>query len=271
MSILYSVAYFHCRSICILKMIQRFCSFFSVCRVSNAALHGYPRLTDEILEQIRIWVNTELNKSICSRYGRVIYGEDVQKLLCSPHAQHIVKSIDYYVDLIIEKTNRNGDVKVRVMPSQFWENLCDDGYDSACKVAGRADIEDILQLEKVLIVIKSERGFSLAVIYPELLKIKYYDPLNQNVESMDVLNKLEQYIVDDCRIKHGLKFDMTRWVMKNVKNIPEQMNDHDSGVFVCACAESIARTGRDFFCTREELPYFRHKIAYEICTGQMLS
>lgn len=83
------------------------------------------------------------------------------------------------------------------------------------------------------------------------------------------LNTLRKYLEDESLDKKKQPYDTTDWTLQIVKKIPQQMNGSDCGVFSCMFAEYIS-ANKSITFTQEDMPYFRHKMAYEILHSKLL-
>ena len=54
-----------------------------------------------------------------------------------------------------------------------------------------------------------------------------------------------------------------------VKDIPQQMNGSDCGMFTCKFAEYLSRNANISF-TQEDMPYFRKRMIYEIVQAKLM-
>ena len=77
------------------------------------------------------------------------------------------------------------------------------------------------------------------------------------------LSALRQYLENESLDKKKQTYDTSDWKLESVKNIPQQMNGSDCGVFSCMFAEYICSNKRITF-TQQDMPYFRNKMVYEI-------
>lgn len=227
-------------------------------------------------------MSADPDQVIASKFGRLIYGRDIHSLryIC-PVSDPIFEFqqlwindqiVNHYMDLLVSHSQTaQYTERVHAMDSHFWSMLNTSGYSRAKGVAGHADI---LQFDILLIPVHhlNTSHWCLAVIYPRNREIKYFDSLGgSSADGDSVLIKLEDYIKSVCLEQHGLEIDMSRWIKETVQSIPMQRNGFDCGVFVCAYAHSIVRNNdHNFNFAQEHMPYFRHKIAYEIGTGQIL-
>lgn len=237
---------------------------------------GYPRLSVKILNKV-------CEFALTSQFERIICARDIRCLQfpCGPFSDPCMELLLYclndlivnqYMDVLVHHCRTNQKYgTVHTMASHFWTMLNGWGHGRAKRVAGNADI---FTSDVVLVPIHHRTDdddyWCLAVIYPKRREIKYYDSRRSCSDSETVLTKLSDYIISECSKRDGVKMDRAPWKKQTVKDIPLQKYWYDSGVFVCAYAGSIARNRPKFNFTQNHMPYFRKKIAYEICSGQIL-
>jgi len=107
----------------------------------------------------------------------------------------------------------------------------------------------------------------LAVIDFKKKQIQYYDSMGGN--NQGCLNVLRQYLCDESREKKKQEFDLSGWSSVIMKEIPQQLNGSDCGMFACKFADYITREAPITF-TQEDMPYFRRRMVYEIVTATLL-
>lgn len=83
------------------------------------------------------------------------------------------------------------------------------------------------------------------------------------------LNDLELFMKEECMFKRHEIFDTECWKKEIMCNIPLQENVYDCGVFSCMYAEFASRN-RPMAFTQQNMEYFRLRMVYEICTGELL-
>ena len=62
---------------------------------------------------------------------------------------------------------------------------------------------------------------------------------------------------------------MKDFEIKIMKNIPQQLNGSDCGMFVCKFAEFISRDAA-FTFSQQDMPYFRKRMMWEIVKDTLL-
>ncbi|XP_028164228.1 sentrin-specific protease 1-like [Ostrinia furnacalis] len=83
------------------------------------------------------------------------------------------------------------------------------------------------------------------------------------------LQALMQYLRDEHQDKKGSPFDDAGWRTECLKDIPQQMNGSDCGMFACTFAEFTCRDAPYTF-SQAHMPYLRRKAALEILQGKLL-
>ncbi len=66
-----------------------------------------------------------------------------------------------------------------------------------------------------------------------------------------------------------MSFLLRRFSKEIVKNIPQQMNGSDCGMFACKFAEYLSRDAEVTF-SQEDMPYFRKRMVFEIVTNRLI-
>ena len=99
--------------------------------------------------------------------------------------------------------------------------------------------------------------------------VYYYDSMGGN--NNNCLRALLKYLEDEHLDKKKSPLDppASQWDAQLVKDIPQQMNGSDCGMFTCKFAEYVTRRA-DINFTQEHMPYFRRRMIYEILTLQLM-
>ena len=80
---------------------------------------------------------------------------------------------------------------------------------------------------------------------------------------------LASYLEEEHRDKRGSSLDTSDWSKVIAKEIPQQMNGSDCGMFTCKFAEYISRRAR-FTFSQTDMPYFRRRMIHEIVQNTLL-
>ena len=84
------------------------------------------------------------------------------------------------------------------------------------------------------------------------------------------LQELKKYLLDEHLDKKKSPLeDLSSWTCDTVKDIPQQMNGSDCGMFACKFSEYLSRKKPITF-TQDHMPYFRRRMVYEIVSNRLL-
>ncbi|MPC27623.1 Sentrin-specific protease 1 [Portunus trituberculatus] len=166
--------------------------------------------------------------------------------------------INFYMNLIMDRSMKNKRLpRVYVFSTFFYPKLYQSGHKSV----------DIFTYDILLIPIHLDVHWCMATVDFRKRCISYYDSmLGDNPECLKlILEYLEAEHLD----KKKTPYKTAAWKLECPKNIPEQMNGSDCGVFSCTFAEFKSRLSPLDF-TQEDMPYFRQRMVYEIIKGELL-
>jgi len=172
--------------------------------------------------------------------------------------------INFFFNLLVERSNQEGKVKVHAFNSFFYPKLVKSGYASLKRWTKKVDI---FAMDLVLVPVHLGMHWCLAAIDFNQKCISYYDSLKGS--NPQCLSALRDYLNSESMDKKKVPFDMTGWKTASPKDIPEQLNGCDCGVFACKYAEYLSRRAKFDFDQRH-MPYFRRRMVYEILTKKLL-
>jgi len=87
--------------------------------------------------------------------------------------------------------------------------------------------------------------------------------------NQNCLDLLFKYLKEEHLDKKKEPMDTTHWKTELKKEIPQQMNGSDCGMFTCKFAEYLSRRARISF-TQQDMPYFRKRMMYEIVKNDLM-
>lgn len=172
--------------------------------------------------------------------------------------------INFYFNLLMERSNQQGKVKVHAFNSFFYPKLIKSGYASLRRWTKKVDI---FAMDLVLVPVHLGMHWCLAAIDFQKKCISYYDSLKGS--NNQCLSALRAYLNEESMDKKKLPFDLNGWKTASPKDIPEQLNGCDCGVFACKYAEYLSRKATFDFDQRH-MPYFRRRMVYEILSKKLL-
>lgn len=229
--------------------------------------NDYPKLEQEMLQKINHWIHgRDAQTVLMSKFNLSISRHDIQTLQWNPLTWLNDEVINFYMELLAERSRSNEKMpKVHGMNTFFLKRLLENGYSGVRRWTRKVDI-----FAHDIIPVPVHKGihWCMAIIHMKNKTIKYYDSMGAPNNS--ALSALVEYLKAESLDKKKVEFDMNGWTTENVRNIPQQENGSDCGVFSCMYAEFVTRN-RPIVFSQQHMQYFRMKMVYEICTGKMLN
>lgn len=172
--------------------------------------------------------------------------------------------INFYMNLLMERGGQNNMPKVYCFNTFFYPKLMSGGHQSVRRWTKQVDL---FSFDYVLVPVHLGMHWCLAVVDFRRREIRYYDSMGSN--NQKCLDALMNYLGRESQEKRQSVMDFDGWQFFAPKDIPQQMNGSDCGMFACKFAEYITRDANISF-TQEHMPYFRRRMIYEIVKKQLL-
>ncbi|XP_041970249.1 sentrin-specific protease 1-like isoform X2 [Aricia agestis] len=203
------------------------------------------------------------NQLLIEKFNLRIHRRDIQTLAGLNWLNDEV--INFYMNLLMQRCEQRKDIpKVYATNTFFYPKLMQSGQPGLRRWTRKVDI-----FSHDLMVVPVHLGvhWCLSIIDFRKKHIAYLDSMgSRNQKCLDALLK---YLKDEHQDKKGQPFDDKGWKTENLKDIPQQMNGSDCGMFACTFAEFSSRNAPYTF-TQANMPYLRRKAALEIVTGRLL-
>ncbi|XP_033761792.1 sentrin-specific protease 1-like isoform X2 [Pecten maximus] len=172
--------------------------------------------------------------------------------------------INFYMNLLMERGKEEGKSKVYACNTFFYPKVVSGGHSAVRRWTKRIDI---FSQDYILIPVHLGMHWCLAVVDFKKKLVQYFDSMGG--ENQQCVNAIKKYLCDESMDKKKQEFNLTGWATEIVKDIPQQMNGSDCGMFACKYAEYITR-GAEITFTQEHMPYFRQRMVYEILQAKLL-
>ncbi|XP_017885786.1 sentrin-specific protease 1-like [Ceratina calcarata] len=222
-----------------------------------------PTLTETMLRQVKqALIPQPADQILVEGFGLRISRKDMYTLSNSNWLNDEV--INFYMNLLIARGGKNNYPRVHAMNTFFYPKLISGGHSSLKRWTRKIDI-----FAQELIVVPIHLGihWCMSIIDFRDKTIRYYDSMGG--DNQKCLASLRNYLEAESLDKKGKPFDTRDWKLVNVKDIPQQMNGSDCGVFSCMFAEFICANRKITFA-QEDMSYFRKKMVYEILNSKIL-
>jgi len=171
--------------------------------------------------------------------------------------------INFYLQMIVKRSEGEGQPKVWAFSTFFYPKLVDGSHATVKRWTKKVDL---FSCSLVLVPVHLGMHWCLAVIDVEHKAIQYYDSMGGN--NNRCLKALSSYLAEEHRVKKGSELDLSSWRMEIKKDIPQQMNGSDCGMFACKFSEYLSRRARISF-TQADMPTFRRRMVYEIVKNDL--
>ncbi|XP_078036580.1 sentrin-specific protease 1 [Augochlora pura] len=223
-----------------------------------------PALTEEMMQDVKnALIPRPPDEVLVEGFGLRITRKDIHTLADLNWLNDEV--INFYMNLLIARsTNNDRYPKAHAMNTFFYPKLISGGHASLKRWTRKIDI---FAQDLIVIPIHLDIHWCMSIIDFRDKSIRYYDSMGSN--NMKCLSALRQYLEDESLDKKKQQYDTSNWKLECPKNIPQQMNGSDCGVFSCMFAEYICVNKKITF-TQQDMPYFRNKMVYEILKSTLL-
>lgn len=172
--------------------------------------------------------------------------------------------INFYMNLIIERGKDSSFPKAYAFNTFFYPKLIKDGHSSLRRWTRKVDI---FSYDVIAVPIHLGMHWCMSIIDLRTKTIKYFDSMGGS--NSKCLKSLLNYLVEEHRDKKKSEFDTSGWKLENMKDIPQQMNGSDCGMFSCTFAEFLTRDAKITF-SQEDMPYLRRKMVWEIVNSRLM-
>ncbi|XP_060801205.1 sentrin-specific protease 1-like isoform X2 [Amyelois transitella] len=173
--------------------------------------------------------------------------------------------INFYMNLLMQRAEERKDLpRVYAANTFFYPKLMQSGQAGLRRWTRKVDI-----FANDLMIVPVHLGvhWCLSIIDFRDKKVSYLDSMGGR--NLACLEALLQYLKDEHQDKKGQPFDAAGWNTECLKDIPQQMNGSDCGMFACTFAEFASR-GAPYSFTQAHMPYLRRKAALEILMGKLM-
>eukprot|EP01090_Pellita_catalonica_P021597 TRINITY_DN8128_c0_g1_i1.p1 TRINITY_DN8128_c0_g1~~TRINITY_DN8128_c0_g1_i1.p1 ORF type:complete len:514 (+),score=59.98 TRINITY_DN8128_c0_g1_i1:326-1867(+) len=215
-------------------------------KIIRKTLKGYP---DEVLVK---GFNADLTRADLSRLGPGQWLND--------------EIINYYIQLLGERNAKLADcsslVDCHFFNTFFLSLLTTRGKYQYPRVRKWTRKVDLFAKDKVLIPVHLGNHWCLAVINIRDKRFEYYDSLGGKNPSC--IATLRRYLVDEAKDKKSVDLDLEDWVdYAPGRNVPQQQNSYDCGVFTCKYADRVSHDAK-FEFSQKDMSYFRKRLLLDI-------
>ncbi|XP_052598807.1 sentrin-specific protease 2-like [Peromyscus californicus insignis] len=174
--------------------------------------------------------------------------------------------INFYMNLLVERNNKKGYPALHVFSTFFYPKLKHGGY---CSVKRWTRGIKLFEKEIILVPIHQKVHWSLIVIDLRKQSIIYLDSMGQTGQS--ICETIFEYLQIESKTRRNIELDPLEWKRYSMtsKEIPQQLNGSDCGIFTCKYADYISRDQPLTF-SQQHMSIFRKRMVWEILHNHLL-
>ena len=173
--------------------------------------------------------------------------------------------INFYMQMIVCRSQEQKQMRsVYAFTTFFYPRVVEQGHAGVKRWTKKVDI---FSYSLLLIPVYLGMHWCLATVDMDKKAIVYYDSMGG--DNRNCLAALDKYMKEEHKVKKGSPMDDSGWTRKIAKDIPQQKNGSDCGMFTCKFAEYISRRAKISF-SQTDMPYFRQRMIYEIVSNILL-
>ena len=223
---------------------------------------------------INLIFNNKDNDSTVSKSNRNIIMTVEQFRCLKPESWLNDQVINFYMDLLQDRDQKNHRKGSKINSHFFNTFFMEKMFNSAQKynyenVMRWSKSFNVFEKDKVFIPInRNNNHWILIVIFIQQQKIIYYDSIADINKAKLYLYLTARWLIDEAKIKNH-KIEINDWKLINAgKNIPQQNNGYDCGMYVLLYSDYIA-DNLPLSYGEEEVRESRNKIAQFIINNKI--
>ncbi|XP_037720161.1 ubiquitin-like-specific protease 1 [Drosophila subpulchrella] len=227
-------------------------------------IEEFPQLTKEHMNRLKELEGSHPEEFVVSKFKLDVNISDIKILVGGRWLNDVV--INFYMNLLTDRSEkRSGQLpSVYSMNTFFMPRLLQSGFEGVKRWTRKVDI---LSKDIILIPVHCKGvHWTMTIIDMRKKSILYYD--SKGGANQNLLDTLEKYLREESLDKRNQSFDTSNFRIEKARNVPQQKNNSDCGVFSCMFAEYITRNAPITF-SQDKMVYFRKKMALEIMDGEL--
>ena len=195
------------------------------------------KLTKEIINEVdRVISIKNMNEILIEKYNCEIRRKDIKTLQGLNWLNDEI--INFYFNMLMERSPK----EIYCFNTFFYSKLKDSGHRMLKRWTKKVDL---FTFKLILIPIHLGMHWVLASIDMKNKEINYFDSMNGN--NSECLKLLLIYLKDELHDKKKEALDTENWKLTIRKEIPQQMNGSDCGMFACKYADYLSRNKKFTF------------------------
>ncbi|KAH8301370.1 hypothetical protein KR059_001404, partial [Drosophila kikkawai] len=219
------------------------------------------KITKQDHRRVMSWLQGSIGQVIVTKFHLQISRYDIRTLFGGNWVNDNV--INFYMELLNERSKKNAGKlpSVYAMNTFFMPRLLKHGF---CTVRRWTKKVNLFSKQIIPVPVHfsgQPNHWSMAIIDMRHKTIRFYDSMGKRNDS--ALEALKMYLQQESVDKRKENFDTSDFKLETAKDVPQQYNGNDCGVFCCMFAEYITRDAPLTF-TQAHMVAMRKKMILEI-------
>ncbi|KAL5261127.1 hypothetical protein ACHWQZ_G006985 [Mnemiopsis leidyi] len=225
-------------------------------------LDSFPPLTQQMMDEVEKALSGGPQlETLVDGFNITLTRKDIQTMKDMTWLNDEV--INFYFNLLMDRSKKCAPT-IHIFNTFFYPRLLKVGHQGLARWTRRVDL---FAVDLIMIPIHLGMHWCLAVIDNRAKSITYYDSLLG--DNHQCTNALRDYIASEHLAKKKSPLDIQNWKLVIEKEIPEQLNGCDCGVFTCKYAEYLSQD-KAFDFDQGDMPYFRRRMIWEMVNKTLL-
>ncbi|XP_021249561.1 sentrin-specific protease 2 isoform X2 [Numida meleagris] len=232
---------------------------------SEGTVEHFPPLTEDMEREVMAALGKGRRDEIMSSAFKLrITRDDIQTLSEIEWLNDEV--INFYMNLLMERSKKEGYPAVYAFSTFFYPKLLSEGYRAVRRWTRNVNL---FKQDIILVPIHLRAHWTLVVVDVRKKTITYFDSFSKKGDK--ICENIFQYLEEESWEKQNVKLSSSEWTHHSMESheIPQQLNGSDCGVFMCKYADYVSRDKPITF-TQDHMPYFRKRMVWEIIHQQLL-
>ncbi len=182
--------------------------------------------------------------------------------------------INFYMSMLQERNTINSE-KLKTKSSHYFssfflDRLVANGQYSYGNVKRWTKKFDVFEKDKIFIPVNiMNTHWTMAVVFVQRKELHYYDSMSGSGDKY--LGHILHWLVDEAKEKKQITLNPSEWRMVDrQKDVPQQRNGVDCGVFSTICADFVSDDLPIGSYCQDDMPSYRLKIGAAILRGHLL-
>mmetsp|Transcript_25006 Transcript_25006/g.35018 ORF Transcript_25006/g.35018 Transcript_25006/m.35018 type:complete len:660 (+) Transcript_25006:108-2087(+) len=217
---------------------------------------GVKKLTEEEEKIVELALDGDDEEVLAEGFNLKVTRGDICRLQTPEWLNDEV--INFYMNVLMDRNSKEPSLPKMFIFNTFFFSMLEKGYERVKKWTRKVDV---FSLNYVIIPVHLGVHWCLAVINFVDKRFEYYDSMGGPNKA--ALKAMRNYLIQEYKDKKKQQFDLTGWTDYMPRDIPQQQNGYDCGVFMCRYADCISQN-KPFNFKQKDMQTIRKRMILDI-------